>query len=159
MEPGRTRRANRRGLEPRDERRPEVLRKTTSARGTMPSTNGHPNQWRERNWLPKRNPITNTRTENSGGPRFSEVLTKRGNSDLRPALALTGETFVDGMPRGAEWHRTANQFSPHLNPSLQLVDGTTIPIGEAAISVSAIVEGAVSAVRQIDHSQPHGLCG
>src|ERR1035437_1441606 len=34
VEPGRTRRANRGGLEPRDERRPEVLRKTTSARGT-----------------------------------------------------------------------------------------------------------------------------
>src|ERR1035437_356963 len=54
VEPGRTRRANRGGLEPRDERRPEGLRKTTSARGTMPSTNGHPNQWRERIWLPKR---------------------------------------------------------------------------------------------------------
>ena len=53
MGPGRTRRANCGWLERRDERRREVLRKTTSARKTMPSTVGHPNQWRERIWLPE----------------------------------------------------------------------------------------------------------
>src|ERR1035441_6609724 len=53
VEPGRTRWANRGGLELRDERRPEVLRKTTRTRRAMPSTNGHPNQWKERNWLPE----------------------------------------------------------------------------------------------------------
>ena len=58
---------NRRGLggptfvvERRDERGREVLRKTTRARRTMPSTNGHANQWRERNWLAERD-ITRNR--------------------------------------------------------------------------------------------------
>ncbi len=40
VEPGRSRQANRGGLERRDERRREVLRKTTRTRKTMPSTNG-----------------------------------------------------------------------------------------------------------------------
>jgi len=51
VEPDRTRRSNCGGLKRRDERRREVLRKTTRTRRRMPSTNGHANQWRERNWL------------------------------------------------------------------------------------------------------------
>jgi hypothetical protein len=53
VEPDRARRANCGGLKRRDERRREVPRKTTRTRRRMPSTNGHANQWRERNWLPK----------------------------------------------------------------------------------------------------------
>lgn len=37
-------------------------------------------------WLPECNPGTNMRLENLGGAGFSEVLTKWGNSDLRPEI-------------------------------------------------------------------------
>ena len=46
-------------------------------------------------------------------------------------------------------------FDEHLNPSLLLVDGTTIPIAEAADSVLAMVKGTVNVVRQIHHSSSH----
>jgi putative component of membrane protein insertase Oxa1/YidC/SpoIIIJ protein YidD len=46
-------------------------------------------------------------------------------------------------------------FDQHLNPSLLLVDGTTIPIAEAADSVSAMVKGTIDVVWQIHHSPSH----
>ena len=68
------------GLEPRDARRPEVLRKTTSARGTMPSTNGHPNQWRERIWLPERDIARNGKWRaHPGTPQVIELEPPRQN--------------------------------------------------------------------------------
>lgn len=57
MEPKQSWWANRGGIERRDDRRHEVLQKTTRTRRRMPSTNGQANQWRERNWLPERNPL------------------------------------------------------------------------------------------------------
>jgi putative component of membrane protein insertase Oxa1/YidC/SpoIIIJ protein YidD len=49
-------------------------------------------------------------------------------------------------------------FDRYLNPSLLLVDGTTIPIAEAADSVLAMVTGTVNVVRQIHLSSSHELC-
>jgi putative component of membrane protein insertase Oxa1/YidC/SpoIIIJ protein YidD len=49
-------------------------------------------------------------------------------------------------------------FDQHLNPSLLLVDGTTIPIAEAADFVLAMVTGTVNVVRQIHHSSSRELC-
>lgn len=49
-------------------------------------------------------------------------------------------------------------FDEHLNPSLLLVDGTTIPIADAADCVSAMVKGTVNMVRQIHHSQSDEFC-
>jgi putative component of membrane protein insertase Oxa1/YidC/SpoIIIJ protein YidD len=49
-------------------------------------------------------------------------------------------------------------FDEHLNPSLLLVDGTTIPIVEAADSVLAMVKGTVNVVRQVHQSPSHEFC-
>ena len=49
-------------------------------------------------------------------------------------------------------------FDEHLNPSLLLVDGTTLPIAKAADSVLAMVKGTVNVVRQIQHSPSRKFC-
>ena len=49
-------------------------------------------------------------------------------------------------------------FDEHLNPSLLLVDGTTLPIANAADSVLAMVKGTVNVVRQIQHSPSRKFC-
>ena len=64
MEPKQSWQANRGGLEPRDERRREVVRKTRPTCRAEALTNGHANQWREGVWLPERDI---TRNRNSLG--------------------------------------------------------------------------------------------
>ncbi len=59
--PDTTWRANWAGLETERQAETEVLRKTTPARRTMPSTDGHANQWRGRVWLPSRNSMSTCR--------------------------------------------------------------------------------------------------
>jgi hypothetical protein len=49
----------------------------------MPSTNGHPNQWKERNWLPVCNTDTNTRLEYPKGAPFSVLLTQAEISETK----------------------------------------------------------------------------
>ena len=92
VEPGRNRRANRGALERREGRRREVPRKTTRTRRTMPSTNGHANRWRERNWLPKRNTDPNTVLENSARSKFSMLLT---SSEISEAKIVVGASVVN----------------------------------------------------------------
>ena len=74
----RTRRANRDGLERRDEPRREVLRKSTRTRKTMPSTNGHANQWRGKLGSPCRtrtyNPSVNSRMASNCQPLQTQDL-------------------------------------------------------------------------------------
>ena len=43
-------------------------------------------------------------------------------------------------------------FDEHLNPSLLLVDGTTLPIANAADSVLAMVKGTVSFFSEMEKS-------